>query len=591
MARVGPFHPRDDAMRYHVLAADYDGTLATRGLVDPPTVEAMKRLRESGRKLVMVTGRVLGELLELLEEPTLFDRIVAENGALLYRPETKEEVTLAEPPPPEFVARLKLQGVGPISEGRVIVATWEPHQVAVLEVVREMGLELQVIFNKGAVMVLPSGVNKATGLQSALRDLGLSAHNVVAVGDAENDHALLAAAEAGVAVANAVPTLMERADWTTTGDHGRGVVQLVERLLDDDLAGLEPELARHHVLLGEDDEGREVRIPPYGLNVLVAGASGGGKSTLTSGLLERLAEARYQFVIIDPEGDYDEFEPTMKLGDPHNPPTVDEVEELLERPDAPNASVNMLGIDLKDRPGFSDQLIPRLQDLRAHAGRPHWIVIDEVHHLMPAAWQPAPMVIPKRIAGMLYITVSPDAVAPAVLETVDVVLAIGPEAEATIRLFCQAAAIPAPRGLEGIELKPGETLAWFVKKGRAPVRVKTVPPTLHRRRHGRKYAEGNLGPDRSFYFKGPEGKLNLRAQNLVAFLQLAEGVDDATWEFHLRQGDYSTWFREGIKDEELAAAAEDVAATRGLSAGESRARIKAAVEERFTLPAERTTSA
>lgn len=578
-------------MRYHVLAADYDGTLATDGRIDPPTIEALRLLKESGRKLVMVTGRELDELLGLLDEPALFDRIVAENGALLYRPEAKEEVKLAEAPPPEFAERLVARGVGPISVGRAIVATWEPHESTVLEVVRDMGLELQVIFNKGAVMVLPSGVNKATGLEACLRDMGLSAHNVVAIGDAENDHAFLGCSEAAVAVSNALETLKERADWTTPADHGRGVTQLVRKLLEDDLADLEPKLARHHILLGEDDDGEEVRLNPYGLNILVAGTSGGGKSTLTTGLLERLAESRYQFVIVDPEGDYDELELTMKLGDPKNAPTVEEVEDLLSRPETPNVSVNMLGIDLKDRPSFSDQLIPRLQDLRAHTGRPHWVVVDEVHHLMPAAWQPAPLVIPKEMSGMLYITVHPDAIAPALLEAVDVLLAIGREPEKTIRLFCATVGLPEPEGLEPTELERGETLAWFVKDGRPPFRVKTAPPKVQRRRHSRKYAEGNLGPDRSFYFKGPEEKLNLRAQNLVAFLQLAEGVDDATWEHHLQQGDYATWFREGIKDDDLAAAAEQVAATAGLSAEESREKIKEAIDERYTLPAERVTSA
>ena len=577
-------------MRYHVLAADYDGTLATDGRIDQPTMDALRRLKESGRKLIMVTGRELDELLELLPDPALFDRIVAENGALSYRPDVKEEVKLAEAPPAEFVERLKARGVEPISVGRVIVATWEPHETVVLDVVRDMGLELQVVFNKGAVMVLPSGVNKATGLEAALRDLRLSPHNVVAVGDAENDHAFLGFCECAVAVSNALDTVKERADWTTAADHGRGVTQLIQRLLDEDLAGLEPRLSRHDILLGEDDEGREVRISPYGQNVLVAGTSGGGKSTLTTGLLERLSESRYQFVILDPEGDYDELELTMKLGDPKNPPTVEEVEELLSRPEMPDVSVNMLGIDLKDRPGFSDQLLPRLQDLRAHMGRPHWIVVDEVHHLMPAAWQPAPLVIPKELRGMLYITVHPDSIAPALLEAVDVLLAIGEHPEKTIRLFCESAGVPEPPGLEAVELERGETLAWFLKGDRPPFRVKSAPPKIQRRRHSRKYAEGNLGPDRSFYFKGPEDKLNLRAQNLVAFLQLAEGVDDATWEYHLQQGDYARWFREGIKDDDLGEAAERIAATAGLSAQESREQIKQAIDERYTLPAERVTS-
>src|SRR4051812_30590669 len=192
-------------MRYHVLAADYDGTLAHHGRIDDATWDALRRLRDSGRKAIMVTGRELDELLALLPEPELFVRIVAENGALIYEPATREIRTLAEPPPPGFVDALRARGVDRVAPGRVIVATWEPHQDTVLHVIRDLGLELQVIFNKGAVMVLPSGVNKATGLAAALAELGLSPHNAVGIGDAENDHALLMRCECGVAVANALP--------------------------------------------------------------------------------------------------------------------------------------------------------------------------------------------------------------------------------------------------------------------------------------------------------------------------------------------------------------------------------------------------
>jgi len=572
-------------MRYHVLATDYDGTLAHDGRVDKPTLEALQRIKESGRTLVLVTGRELDELLDVFPELDIFHRVVAENGALLYRPAEREEQTLAEPPPAEFVERLKARGVGPISVGRVIVATWEPHQSAVLDVVREMGLELQVIFNKGAVMVLPSGVNKATGLDAALRDLGLSAHNVVGIGDAENDHAFLASSECAVAVSNALDVLKERADWTTSRDHGAGVVELIERLEADDLAEFEPRLTRHHILLGKTEDDQEVRLAPYGRGVLVAGTSGSGKSTLTTGLLERLSEAKYQFVVIDPEGDYSELDFAVVLGDPKNTPTIEGVESLLRKPEeVQNAVVNLVGFALNDRPGFSDALLPRLQDLRAHTGRPHWIVIDEVHHLLPETWDPADLILPKKLTGMLYITVHPKSVTPTILDTIDVLLAVGEEPDETILDFCKATGREAPLGLEPTKLERGETLAWFVNEDRPPFRVRTTPPKTERRRHSRKYAEGNLGTDRSFYFRGPDGKLNLRAQNLVSFMQLAEGVDEPTWLFHLQQGDYAQWFREQVKDEELADVADQVAAVPNLAAAESRARVRQAIEDRYTLP-------
>jgi hydroxymethylpyrimidine pyrophosphatase-like HAD family hydrolase len=227
-------------MRYHLLACDYDGTIATRGRVNPPTLAALERLRASGRSLVLVTGRRLEDLQQIFPRLYLFDRVVAENGALLCRPSDHTERTLGEPPPPSFIEELGRRGVTPLAVGRVIVATWEPHETTVLRTIRQLGLELQLSFNKGAVMVLPSGVNKGFGLQAALEELRISAHNTVGIGDAENDHAFLALCGFSVAVANALPTLKERVDYVTAKDHGPGVVELIDRFVASDLAGLVP---------------------------------------------------------------------------------------------------------------------------------------------------------------------------------------------------------------------------------------------------------------------------------------------------------------------------------------------------------------
>jgi HAD superfamily hydrolase (TIGR01484 family) len=244
-------------MRHHALACDYDGTIAHDGKVDGDTVAALERLAGSGRKLLLVTGRELDDLLQVFPEVELFDRVVAENGALLYRPADRSTAPLAERPPDRFAAALRERGVDPLSVGRVIVATWHPNETTVLEVIRELGLELEIIFNKGAVMVLPPGVNKASGLAAALAELGLSPHNAVGVGDAENDHAFLSMCEVAVAVANALPALKDRCDAVTDGARGAGVVELVDWLLEDDLARLRPRLARHDLPLGTREDGEE----------------------------------------------------------------------------------------------------------------------------------------------------------------------------------------------------------------------------------------------------------------------------------------------------------------------------------------------
>jgi hydroxymethylpyrimidine pyrophosphatase-like HAD family hydrolase len=222
-------------MPWAALATDYDGTLAEDGKVRDDVLRTLVRFKESGRKLVLVTGRQLEDLESVFPDVGVFDRVVAENGAVLYTPGSSSREPsvrlLAVAPPPELAAALRARGVAPLSCGHVIVATWEPHEHTVLEVIREQGLELEVVFNKGAVMVLPTGVNKATGLAAALEELGVDASEVAGVGDAENDHSLLDACGLGAAVANALPVLKARADVVTRGARGQGVMELCDRLM------------------------------------------------------------------------------------------------------------------------------------------------------------------------------------------------------------------------------------------------------------------------------------------------------------------------------------------------------------------------
>jgi HAD superfamily hydrolase (TIGR01484 family) len=569
-------------MRYLAIACDYDGTLATDGQVDELTLTALKRLRDSGRKLIMVTGRQLEDLFGVFPHSDLFDSIVAENGAVLYQPITRSEKVLTNSAPEELLQALQERGVRPFAVGRAIVATWHPHETAVLDAIRHLGLEYQVIFNKGAVMVLPSGVNKATGLATALQELDLSPHNVVGVGDAENDHAFLRLCECAVAVQNALPMVKETADIVTPSDHGAGVIELIERLVTEDLRSLDVTLTRHYVLLGNREDGQEEHISPYGHNVLIAGSSGGGKSTLATGMLERLAEQQYQFCVIDPEGDYEILPDAVVLGTAQRVPSPEEVLQVLARPES-NVVINLLGLPLEDRPQVFHALLPRLQEMRARVGRPHWIIVDEAHHLLGSTWEPTEITLPQTFMNMMFITVHPRFVAPAVLASVDTVVAMGQAPEAIFQDFTETLG-QRPSVVSYPATQPGEVLVWHRYNDTTPFRLRPAPSQTDRRRHRRKYAEGELTPDRSFYFRGPDEKLNLRAQNLILFRQIADGVDDATWLYHLHRGDYSHWFSTSIKDEALAAEAKRIEALTDVSPQESRALIKAAIEHQYTLP-------
>jgi len=550
-------------VRYLALATDYDGTLAELGKVRPETISAVERLRKSGRRVVLVTGRELDDLRSVFDRLDLFDLVVAENGALLVRPQTHEEVLLAEPPPPALAERLRQRGAKPIGVGRVIVATREPHEIDAVEAIRELGLEWQVIFNKGAVMLVPSGVNKQTGLAVALAELGLSMRNTVAVGDAENDHAMLASAECGVAVANALDSLKDRADLVTRGARGDGVEELIARMLEDDLRSVV--VARHALLLGTRRDGTEVKIAPAGRRVLIAGPSGSGKTAAATGFIERLIASGYQCCIVDPEGDYEGMECLVTVGTADRPPSIDQALALLAKP-AVHVDLNLAAVPVDARPRFFASLLPRLQEMRSRTGRPHWMVLDEAHHLLPASWQPAPLTLPRDLGGVLMITVHPDRISPAMLEAVDTALAVGSSPETALRALGKV-----PK----VAVAEGEVLAWCNGKAEP---LKLIPAKEQQRRHRHKYAAGDLADD-AFVFRGPEGKLRLRAQNLSIFLQMAEGVDEDTWLHHLRQRDFSRWFRSVIKDEALAAEAEQIERRGGQ---ESRTRIRDAIEKRYT---------
>ncbi len=491
-------------MHYVALATDYDRTIAHDGGVDAPTLAALDRLKGASRKLILVTGRELDDLIRVMPRLDLFDIVVAENGAVLYRPDTKQERPLAPPPPPEFAEALRRAGVSPLSVGRVIVASWEPNEGKVLTTIREMGLELQIIFNKGAVMVLPAGINKESGLRAALEELEISPRNVVAVGDAENDFAFLDLCGMPVAVANALPRLKDAAALVTEGERGSGVAELVDRWLASDLADVDETNPRQQVpLAGALQEGGDsLALVPVRQSLLLTGTSGGGKSTLTTGLLERLAEHDFQFVVLDPEGDYEGLGDAVAIGSAQAPPRPEEVLEVL-RKTGTSVAVNLLGVQLADRPGYLAGLLPELLALRERTGRPHFIVVDEAHHMLPATWDPGATALPSGLKGFMFVTVKPETLSPRTLDCVDRAMAVGAEALAALTAFAKVHCLSAPSGPDGVLL--GEVLT-LSRTDPVPRRFKMIPGTAERRRHVRKYAEGKLGDDKAFFSGDPAAR-------------------------------------------------------------------------------------
>ncbi|MCW5658024.1 MAG: HAD-IIB family hydrolase [Burkholderiaceae bacterium] len=572
--------------RYLALCCDFDGTIAHDGVVSDAMVGALERVAASGRRLLLVTGRELDDLRRVFARLDVFDRVVAENGALLFTPATSEETLLCDAPSQALVHELRRRHVEPLSVGRAIVATWEPHDTTVLEALRELGLELSVVFNKGAVMVLPSGVNKASGLDAALKSLELSRHNAIGVGDAENDHALLARCQVAVAVANALPALKEAADIVTQGRRDAGVRELIDELLADDLAGRARLSARHEIVLGHVSDDAPLRVNPLHASLLVTGRSGSGKSTAAKAVLEQLADKEYSFCVIDPEGDYLDAPHAVVVGTQKNPLSLDEVTQALAT--GSNIVFNLLGLPLEERPRFFAAMVPLIEQRRLRTGQPHVLVVDEAHHMLGRELPPAICELGARLDRVIFVTVHPEVLAPALLQRINGLIVVGGEAERSVQAFAAATGrrltLPGQPAPETAALQPGQALVWLAAAGPALHRLQLQPSRSQQRRHHRKYVEGELPNDRSFHFIGPEGKLKLRAQNLLVFLQIGDGVDDDTWLHHLRRHDYSAWIERAIKDPELAAQVRRIEDDPA-DAQASRRAVREAVERLYTGPA------
>jgi len=217
------------------LATDFDGTLAMHGEVAPATLAALTRFKASGRELLMVTGRELPDLRRVFPQLGMFDMVVAENGALLYRPDTAEERPLAPPPPPALIAALAGRGVEPLNVGRVIVATSRAFAPHVAEAIDASGGGWRTILNKDSVMCLPAGVDKASGLAAAALEMRLDLAHALGAGDAENDVAFLALCGVAAAVANALPEVKAAAHVVTEAEAGAGVEWLINWALEGSL--------------------------------------------------------------------------------------------------------------------------------------------------------------------------------------------------------------------------------------------------------------------------------------------------------------------------------------------------------------------
>ena len=411
-------------MYLHIIALDLDGTLALHDTVAPETWAVLRQARAAGFELILVTGRRLEVLPSLGPFDEIFQAIVAENGAAVYYPRTDVVVLPFGRVAPEVADRLEALQV-PLERGLAIAATWEPYTQQVSEVLAATGYAAAVEYNKGAVMVLPPGASKGTGLMVALQELGGSPRNLIACGDAENDRSMFNLAEVAVAVANAAPGITELADVVLPEENGAGIQRFLQQLVRGELPCTRTRPDRR-ISLGHTLEGTPVYLSPVTLlngNLGIIGDSGTGKSWLAGLLVEHLLRLHYPLCIIDPEGDYRalrSFPHTLLLGgDETPPPPVADVVTLFEYS---NISL-ILDLSLWERTQqveYVTELLHGLFNLRARCGQPHWFLIDEVQYFCPAGGGPLTDLITGQLrqGGIGIVSYRPAQIAPAVLQLI-----------------------------------------------------------------------------------------------------------------------------------------------------------------------------
>jgi hydroxymethylpyrimidine pyrophosphatase-like HAD family hydrolase len=362
-------------MRFSVLALDYDGTIAVEGMLEPDVRAAVGEARALGITVLVVTGRILSELRDAAGDLSFLDAVVAENGAVVAFPSTGESVALAAPPPARLVEELRHAGVE-ISVGSSVVEAEATAGPIALGLVHALELPEVLLFNRDRMMILPSGVSKATGLREALRMLRKSAHNAIGIGDAENDHELLDVCELGVAVAWGSKALRARADEVIAGTGPRAVAAFIRAAIRE--PQLSPSRTKRRRLSFDGFAASAPTVSLGGGNLLIAGDPGTGKSRMAGRVAEQLMLHRYSTCVLDLDGDHqglDDMPAVVMLGGSSGGPDLGALPALLRRPDL-NVVVDLSMTTGSAKTACLRALLTALATARRARGVPHRIVID-----------------------------------------------------------------------------------------------------------------------------------------------------------------------------------------------------------------------
>ena len=537
--------PRRTRSYVKALVLDFDGTLTFEGPPSTAVLDELERFRALGGRVILATGRTLEHLRQAFADVDVhFDMIVAENGAVLSSPDGEEP--LVEAVDGSLHAALVERGV-PCRRGQVLLATQVTWLQAVVASIEELGLETELLRNRGELMILPVGVSKATGVLAALSELRISRHNAVAIGDAENDGALFDLCEHGVAVANAVPALLAHADEQLSKADGEGVLEF---LRGQALRRLRPPArARTSIPLGRDAAGKPVSLPAAPHNLLVCGAPHSGKSHVTGLVVEGLTRLGYATVVFDPEGDH---VPLRRL--PHVAAlsgadvglVVGLVDDLRE-----SVVIDLSGVREQARRTLVRRFLASLEAHRSVHGVPHWIVLDEAHYYLakPAGRR----LVSTTRGGYCIVTYRPGELSTDLLAGMDAAILLPGSDPAECFPDVPQSALASVDALLGQADAGQAVLVDRHAPDLAPRLFRVGSRAVPHVRHWHKYVTELLPEHLRFVFRRPDGAPDgAPAGNLVELHRELERCEGAVIVDHARRGDFSRWSAEVLGDAELA---------------------------------------
>ncbi len=544
-------------MRLRVIATDYDGTIATDGVLHPAVREAIAKARARGVLVVLVTGRILSELRSVAGCLDFVDGVVCENGAVVALP-GGHATLLGAPPPLCLIEHLTRRGID-FKVGRSVVEMDAEFAPVAISLIREMELPLAITFNRERMMLLPASISKATGLRHLLEMLGVSIHNAIGIGDAENDHELLVGCEHGVAVSWGSRRLQQMANHVITGDGPEAVADYIEQVSTG--LRMPAECTSHRKIILEQIDGRTpLEILIRGRNVLVAGDSKSGKSWLAGLLIEQHILQGYTVYAFDPEGDYcslSSLPNTVVLGGGRLLPHGDDLKMLLQQ--GISVVLNLSHLSYEDKCEYIQHHLPLVAEHRRERGFPHRVLVDECHYFLGESL--AQPLLDQQLGGYTLVTYRPSQLAIEVLRSVEVVV---------VTRLAEHAEVDVLRDLLDEKSDPAfDSHDWYEQLANLGLtEAALVPPTdeaagelrrfvvaprlVAHVRHRSKYFDIPVSKEHEFVFTDNGRAVVLRVATLRDLPAAVQQVDANLLIRHSSRHDFSRWITSLFCDHNLA---------------------------------------